>query len=105
MKTLQTIMVDDQDLVGSFNWDEAKRKIESLNSQNYKGFSDWRLPTKEELNEIYLSRDTIGGFSTHLYWSSSEYSADAALLQGFGSGYQYIFNKDNDKLVRCVRSI
>ena len=108
MKTLQTIekiMVDDQDLEGSFNWDEAKARVELLNSQDYKGFSDWRLPDKDELNEIYLKKDEIGGFSSISYWSSTEYIAGLVWIQLFSNGYQYYYSKGSDRLVRCVRSV
>jgi hypothetical protein len=40
----------------------------------YDGFSDWSLPSKDELNQIYLQADKIGGIDkTDLYWSSTEY--------------------------------
>ena len=50
--------------------------------------SDWYLPSKDELNELFLKKDTVGGFSTGLYWSSSEYAATYAWDQDFLYGSQ-----------------
>ena len=47
-------------------------------------FSDWRLPTKFELNEIYINRGNLGNLSTVCYWSSSEYDFGKAWKQNFG---------------------
>ncbi len=38
--------------------------------------------------ELYRHRDAVGGFSDHLYWSSSEGSASDAWYQSFVDGYQ-----------------
>ena len=104
MKTIGNLQIDDQDLEGSFNWDEAKARVKLLNSQDYKGFNDWRLPTKDELNLIYENKEDIGGFSSNFYWSSSEYNANYAWIQYFFDGFQGNDNKDSNELVRCVRS-
>jgi len=37
------------------------------------GKSDWHLPSKNELNELYSKESTVGGFAVNaLYWTSSE---------------------------------
>jgi len=43
------------------------------------GYSDWFLPSIDELYQLYLNRDVIGGFADHTwYWSSSEYTSTLA---------------------------
>jgi len=73
------------------------------------GYSDWYLPSKDELNQLYLNRDAIGGFYTtpRSYWSSSEYDAHNAWYQAFDDGHQYSLNyygKNPPFRVRAVRA-
>ncbi|MDQ3017007.1 MAG: DUF1566 domain-containing protein [Bacteroidota bacterium] len=67
------------------------------------GYSDWYLPSKDELNKLYLNRVAIGGFGSEYYWSSSEFSSTHAWRQYFGSGLQESFSKYSNVL-RAVRS-
>lgn len=69
------------------------------------GYTDWYLPSKDELNLLYQSRAAIGGFSTVGYWSSSEADINDAWSQNFNSGSQVSFNKNNTtNSTRAVRS-
>jgi hypothetical protein len=69
------------------------------------GYSDWFLPSKEELDLMYSQRIVIGGFMSIYYWSSSEYSSIQAWGSNFYDGIQYPFSKDNGSiLVRAVRA-
>jgi len=78
---------------------------EICNSLVLDGYTNWYLPSKEELNEIYLQKDIIGGFTTSSYWSSSEDDANNAWLQGFGNGAQSYSDKTlSIGSVRCIRS-
>ena len=52
------------------------------------GKTDWFLPSRDELNEVYKQRASVGGFETDKYWSSSQYVAYAAWGQYFTNGYQ-----------------
>ena len=73
----------------------------------YGGYSDWFLPSKDELNLIYenLYLFGVGGFATYIaYWSSSEYNAHTAWSQFFAYGYQTNPIKDGALLVRAVRA-
>lgn len=38
------------------------------------GYSDWRLPTGNELYQMYLNRTSIGGFVNDTYWGDKFYS-------------------------------
>ena len=67
------------------------------------GYSDWYLPSKDELNKLYLNKVTIGGFANAAYWSSSETSATNAWNQNFNNGNQNNNNKNNSRRVRAVR--
>jgi hypothetical protein len=71
------------------------------------GYSDWFLPSKDELNLMYTQRTTIGGFAVDYYWSSSEYDANYAWSQVFTNGYQsnYPYTKIYSAFyVRAVRA-
>lgn len=43
------------------------------------GFSDWRLPTKAELEQMYINKDKIGDFLNKVYWSSTYSSTQNAV--------------------------
>ena len=89
----------------------------------------WFIPSTNELNELckYARGQTtgdlkvacttggtlkstanagtdLGGFKADFYWSSSEYSADAAWLQGFHNGFRNASDKRNERYVRPVRA-
>ncbi|MEI6596847.1 MAG: DUF1566 domain-containing protein [bacterium] len=68
------------------------------------GYTDWYLPSKDELNQLYINRVAIGGFTTNYYWSSSEYDANYAWSQYFYDGFQGYYIKSNAYYVRCVRA-
>ena len=51
------------------------------------GYTDWFLPSKDELAEMNAQQSVIGGLGTASYWSSSEFSADSAWFQVFGVGH------------------
>ena len=67
-------------------------------------YSDWFLPSKDELNQLYLNQAAIGGFAEGSYWSSSEGSADGAWAQYFVNGTQGNDYKGSYPQVRAVRA-
>ena len=87
-------------------WNEAFDYAKKLRAG---GFSDWRLPTKEELVMIYKMKDRCGISVDHLaffFWSSSTYTdnTDAAWIVNFDLGYVDYAGKANDDIyVCCVR--
>ena len=72
------------------------------------GYSDWFLPSKNELLLMYtnLKANNLGSFTSSFYWSSSEYDATHAWYCNFGwgaIGYNEI-TKDPICAVRPARS-
>ena len=68
------------------------------------GKSDWFLPSKDELNEMYKARTHLG-ISSGRFWSSSQDDNTWAWLQNFGDGSQNSASKGNyDQNVRAVRA-
>lgn len=80
------------------------------------GYNDWYLPSKDELNQLYINRVAIGGFPNpeFEYWSSSEGPVEfdesagifvwSAWLQEIGSGAQFAIQRHIGYSVRAVRS-
>jgi len=94
---IENIEVAEKDFPNSMNWEDAKKACENLGS-------GWRLPSKEELNTLYLNKDKIGGFADEYYWCSTEYGGNSACFQNFYSGFQDVTNKDGTFYVRAIRA-
>ncbi len=73
---------------------------------NYQGggYGDWYLPSKYELNLLYLQKDAVGGFASAYYWSSTEGSNYYAWGQYFNSGGPSTNVKYDTGRVRAVRA-
>ena len=67
------------------------------------GYSDWFLPSKDELNQMYLNQAVIG-MGTGWYWSSTEYANSTAWVQFFVNGNQSSSDKNTTYPVRAVRA-
>ena len=69
------------------------------------GYTDWFLPSKDELNQLYVNKAAIGGgFEGDYYWSSTEYDSRYAWVQDFNFGNQNYSYKDATFYVRAVRA-
>ena len=77
------------------------------------GYSDWFLPSKDELNKLYenigqgnvLGLGNVGGFAYFEYWSSTEGDSDLAWAQYFLGGFQNYYGKHYYYgIVRAVRA-
>ncbi|MBQ7697982.1 MAG: DUF1566 domain-containing protein [Paludibacteraceae bacterium] len=70
------------------------------------GYSDWKLPTKEELYQMYALRAEIGGFitySTYSYWSSSYSSYSSYYYVDIINGEVRSLTTSNKCYVRPIR--
>ncbi len=75
----------------------------------FNGFDDWFLPSKDELNLLYvnLCKEDMGDFDEDSYWSSSEtdFSPEYAWRQQFyGTGQQSYGTRDYADRIRPVRA-
>lgn len=69
------------------------------------GYSDWYLPSKDELDQMYLERASIGVFPGDHYWSSSEDGAwSTACLMYWTAGVSSSVTKSTTSSVRAIRS-
>jgi hypothetical protein len=78
----------------------AKACAEYANSS---GKTDWFLPSKAELNELYKNRSSVG-MTAELYWSSSAGNSSNPWDQSFSSGAQLYGNMSSRYSVRAVRA-
>lgn len=71
---------------------------------NQGGYDDWYLPSKDELNKLFLQKNVIGGFKEFCYWSSTETGKYNACSQIFDNGFQTANDKSTTFNVRPIRS-
>jgi hypothetical protein len=93
----------------------AAEECATSNAQDY---SDWFLPSKDELSEIYINRDAInitalanGGdiFGSSIptslvFWSSSQDLPSTAYQKAFFTGTEFTVWKSSPAFVRAVRA-
>lgn len=97
------IAVQDVD-IGNGYWDDINNMCEN---SDYEGFTDWRLPTIDELYVLYNNKDKIGGFvSDGNYWSSTYRNSHGYHYVYFYNGTRYYkFGRDGKLYGRCVRTL
>ena len=68
------------------------------------GYTDWYLPSKDELQKLFANQVAIGFTPTGTvwYWSSTEFDANTARVQS--TLVQSILSKSQTAYVRAVRS-
>ncbi|MBF0344493.1 MAG: DUF1566 domain-containing protein [Nitrospirae bacterium] len=108
----------DANLAGRKDWQEALDYVESMNkgaAENF-GYTDWRLPAKEELESIikgsedaphvWLKPEGFANVQSYYYWSSTTYASNTsdAWIVGMGVGYVYADGKSYFNYVWPVRS-
>lgn len=96
---IENLEIAEEDFPEMMNWENAKKTSEELGG-------GWRLPTTDELNEMYKNREEIGGFAYSSYWSSTEYDYEDAWAQFFDeTGFPYNISKTQEYSVRAVRDL
>ena len=92
--------------IGFVNYYSAKTMCES---SDLGGYTNWRLPDKDELMVLYNNRNLIGGFTNGKYWSSTYWGYQNYISYyyavNFNNGEVLYLNTDNSYYVRAVRTI
>jgi hypothetical protein len=95
------------DIIDHFQIQGPAIAAQLCRSFNYGGYTDWFLPSKDELVVMYtnLAANGLGGFRREPYWSSTESSYRFAFFQSFREGKQF-FNgeKTMPMYVRAIRA-
>ena len=83
------------------SWNDANSYCNNLTLY---GYSDWRMPTYEELVQMFFDQSSIGGFGTGIWWSKeicSSYESKHTTIDFYEETYQCEY----DHLNRYVRPI
>jgi hypothetical protein len=67
-------------------------------------YGDWYLPSRFELNLLYLQKNVVGGFANENYWCSLDGGYDMAWYQNFSNGNQAFIFKTGTFHVRAIRA-
>lgn len=67
------------------------------------GYTDWFLPSRDEMTMMFMKRAAIGGFATTYYWNSTEASSANGSLQSFSTGGMSSDSKSANYRVRAIR--
>ena len=104
---LHGLVAATQDQSAGGYWNDAFSLVNNSANHNAVGanFTDWRLPTKDELYMMWYKKDAIGGFANYYYWCSTVGDYGSAWTQHFeyGSRYYNVSNNDAGR-VRAVRA-
>jgi hypothetical protein len=98
----------------AYTWKDAGDVyIKALNKKKYGGFSDWRLPNKDELRSIIDYGKTGPAVDTRyfphcksdLYWTAVPYNMQKPFIWGifFGLGSGICYTPSSERYVRAVR--
>ena len=93
---------------GVSTWYDANDLLSNPSNHDADGkeFSDWRLPTKRELNLMYVVKNNgnAASLNTNSYWSSTEDDSNNAWGQFFYNGGKSDSGKTRIYSVRAVRA-
>jgi hypothetical protein len=91
-----TLIVSVQGVVDVY----AARSCDELVRSSY---SDWFMPSLNELTLLYAQKNVVGGMGTKLYWSSTEINLNNAQAVNFANGLSFGHAKNTPYYVRPIR--
>lgn len=68
------------------------------------GFSDWFLPAKDQLYQLFVQMTVLGGGFSTVYWSSTEADIDSGWILKFTDGLFEWSPKHGGRYVRAIRA-
>ncbi|GHV85251.1 hypothetical protein AGMMS50230_08590 [Spirochaetia bacterium] len=84
--------------------DPGATAARACKNYNDGGLNDWFLPSRDELNELYLHKNVIGD-SIQTYWSSTHSLPENALIDRFNIGGNIVAAvKTEQHSVRAIRA-
>ncbi|MBW2303852.1 MAG: DUF1566 domain-containing protein [Deltaproteobacteria bacterium] len=94
-------------------WEEARAYAEAANREAFAGYTDWRLPTLEELLSLMerswrnsdLFIDPIFDKAQRYIWSADTRDLNTAWKANYHMGFVIFFPKSSMNSVRLVRSL
>jgi hypothetical protein len=73
---------------------------------NYAGYSDWRLPTKEELMEVHrIFGQVFENSRDNDFWSATPAMGKKYYVVYPADAYPYERNRNQSNYIRCVRCV
>jgi len=100
--TQHGIIAQSQDAYCNSDWNSAI----AVNTLTVNNYNDWFLPSRDQLNKLWINRFTIGGLDGNYYWSSTDQNNDA-YLQNFRNGNgndAFLYGKSFPCCVRAIRT-
>jgi hypothetical protein len=96
---------------GAFARDRSTGKAGSLryavnycNRLNYAGYSDWRLPTMDELMEVHrIEGQVFANFRDKDFWTSTPTTEGKYYSVYPADAYPYKTRENKTRFIRCVR--
>jgi hypothetical protein len=98
--------------VTTHTWQQA---LDLASTEDFAGFTDWRVPNQKELRTIVarncyvpsINANVFPNTPSNRFWSSSPIAdyGNGAWVVGFSYGFDALDNRGNDFRVRLVRSL
>lgn len=98
--TIKKIQVAEFDFPEKYTWSKAAQACAALGP-------GWRVPTLDEVNDLFSERELLGGLAVESYWTSTSYDSINAwyfyVSLGFETLQTHFFYKYYPNNVRAVK--